>query len=88
MPGHHSHITVMGLATLALLSAAAPLATDMYLPALPQIADELQTSAVSVQLTLTTFLVGLACGQLLIGPFSDQLGRRVPLLVGTVACIV
>jgi len=85
--GQQGSLPIMGLATLALLSAVAPLATDMYLPALPQMADELGATVASAQLTLTTFLVGLACGQLFIGPLSDQFGRRTPLLMGTGACV-
>ncbi|MEV7972758.1 multidrug effflux MFS transporter [Cellulomonas sp. NPDC089187] len=68
---------------LAFLTAVAPLATDMYLPAFPQMATELGTSASAVQLTLTTFMIGLAVGQLVIGPLSDQRGRRGLLIVGT-----
>jgi DHA1 family bicyclomycin/chloramphenicol resistance-like MFS transporter len=76
------------LAILALLSAIAPFAIDMYLPAFPQMMTDLDTSATSVQLTLTTFMLGLAVGQLVIGPLSDQFGRRRPLLLGTVVCLV
>jgi DHA1 family bicyclomycin/chloramphenicol resistance-like MFS transporter len=67
---------------LGLLSALGPLTIDMYLPALPTITGELHASAASVQLTLTGTLVGLALGQLLIGPLSDAYGRRLPLLIG------
>ena len=74
--------TVM-LLTLALLSATAPLSIDMYLPAMPSIGSALQTDDSVVQLTLTTFMIGLAIGQLVIGPVSDALGRRRLLLVGT-----
>ncbi|QTE31301.1 multidrug effflux MFS transporter [Pengzhenrongella sicca] len=74
------------LVTLALLTALTPLATDMYLPAMPAMAGELGVSASVVQLTLTTFLIGLAAGQLVIGPLSDQWGRRRLLVVGTVVC--
>ncbi|MBY6413453.1 multidrug effflux MFS transporter [Rhodococcus sp. BP-252] len=73
---------------LALLTAIPPLATDMYLPGFPAMAEELSTSASSIQLTLTTFLIGLALGQLVIGPLSDKLGRRVPLIVGSAVCLV
>ncbi|WP_127782226.1 multidrug effflux MFS transporter [Rhodococcus sp. X156] len=73
---------------LALLTAVSPLATDMYLPAFPEMADELGTSATSIQLTLTAFLLGMGVGQLLIGPLSDSIGRRKPLLVGSVVCLV
>ncbi len=64
------------------LSAFGPLSVDMYLPALPSIADELGGGASGVQLTLTAVLAGLALGQLIAGPLSDQLGRRMPLMVG------
>ena len=76
------------LPALALLSAVAPLATDMYLPSLPQMAAELGSTAAGVQLTLTAFLAGLGCGQFVIGPLSDALGRRRPLLAGTVLCLL
>ena len=69
-----------------------PLATDMYVPAFPRVAGDLSTSATQVQLTLTTFFVGMALGQLIGGPVSDQRGRRRPLLAAlvlmTVASIV
>lgn len=71
---------------LALLTAIAPLATDMYLPAFPRMAQELGTSATAVQLSLTTFMVGLALGQLVIGPLSDQRGRRGLLVAGSAVC--
>ena len=63
--------------------AIGPLTIDMYLPALPTITTELSTTASQVQLTLTGTLVGLALGQLVLGPLSDRYGRRRPLLAGT-----
>jgi MFS transporter, DHA1 family, multidrug resistance protein len=80
-------LTVGLLVTLALLSAVAPFATDLYLPAFPQMVDDLQTSPTNVQLTLTTFLVGLAVGQLIFGPLSDRYGRVKPLLIGASICV-
>ena len=68
------------LANVVLLTMIAPLATDMYVPAFPIVGDDLQSSATEVQLTLTTFFVGMALGQLVGGPVSDQRGRRRPLL--------
>ena len=56
----------------------------MYLPALPQLADDLATDAAVIGLTLTACLVGLALGQLVAGPMSDRFGRRRPLLAGLV----
>jgi DHA1 family bicyclomycin/chloramphenicol resistance-like MFS transporter len=67
---------------LGFLSALGPLTIDMYLPSLPTITGDLHATAAAVQLTLTGTLVGLALGQLLIGPLSDAFGRRVPLLAG------
>ena len=67
---------------LGALIALGPLTIDMYLPALPTIVDDLGTTSAAVQLTLTGTLVGLALGQLLVGPLSDTFGRRRPLLVG------
>ena len=68
---------------LAALSAIGPLATDLYLPALPQIAADLGSTESRVKLTLTAVMAGLALGQLVAGPLSDRWGRRMPLLVGT-----
>ncbi len=62
--------------------ALGPLTIDMYLPALPAITADLATTSSTVPLTLTGTLVGLALGQLVIGPLSDSLGRRRPLLAG------
>lgn len=73
---------------LAALVAVAPLATDMYLPGFPAIAADLQATPSGVQLTLTTFLVGLAFGQLVFGPLSDRWGRFWPLLTSAVLCAV
>ncbi|WP_085067281.1 multidrug effflux MFS transporter [Catenuloplanes japonicus] len=67
---------------LGFLTALGPLTIDMYLPALPTITTDLQTNAAAVQLTLTGTLAGLAFGQLLVGPLSDAIGRRRPLLAG------
>jgi DHA1 family bicyclomycin/chloramphenicol resistance-like MFS transporter len=55
---------------------------DAYLPALPALGSDLDASPSAVQLTLTSCMLGLAAGQLLVGPLSDVLGRRRPLLVG------
>src|SRR5262245_12579036 len=68
---------------LGALIALGPLTIDMYLPALPAIGADLHTSSSTVQLTLTGTLLGLGLGQLAIGPFSDAVGRRLPLIMGT-----
>jgi DHA1 family bicyclomycin/chloramphenicol resistance-like MFS transporter len=67
---------------LGSIVAIGPLSIDTYLPAFPAMADALDTSASSVQLTLTACLAGLALGQLVAGSLSDRLGRRRPILVG------
>lgn len=72
------------IVVLGLLVALGPLTIDMYLPALPMIADDLSVSSSVVQLTLTGTLAGLALGQLIIGPLSDSLGRRKPMMAGIV----
>jgi DHA1 family bicyclomycin/chloramphenicol resistance-like MFS transporter len=69
---------------LGVMVALGPLTIDMYLPALPKIADDLAVSSSVVQLTLTGTLAGLALGQLIVGPLSDSLGRRRPLMAGIV----
>lgn len=73
---------------LGALIALGPLTIDMYLPALPSIVDDLNSSSAAVQLTLTGTLIGLALGQLVIGPLSDIVGRRLPLIAGTAIHIV
>jgi len=74
--------------TLGAFVALGPLTIDMYLPALPTITTELETTSAAVQLTLTGTLVGLALGQLVLGPLSDRFGRRRPLIIGTAVHVV
>jgi DHA1 family bicyclomycin/chloramphenicol resistance-like MFS transporter len=61
---------------------------DMYLPALPEVTDALHSSAATAQLTLTACLMGMALGQLVVGPMSDKWGRRRPLLIGMVIYVI
>jgi DHA1 family bicyclomycin/chloramphenicol resistance-like MFS transporter len=75
------------LGTIVLITAIAPLATDTYVPAFPLVGRDLEASATQVQLTLTTFFVGMALGQLVGGPFSDRAGRRRPLLIALAAFV-
>lgn len=70
------------LFVLAMCGGFAPFAIDAYLPGLPQIAAEFGTEASQAQITLTGFMVALGCMQLVIGPLSDQLGRRKLFLIG------
>jgi DHA1 family bicyclomycin/chloramphenicol resistance-like MFS transporter len=80
-------------ALLAGLTALGPLTTDLYLPSLPDIALRLQTSAAEVQLTISSYLIGFAVGQIFYGPMSDRYGRKIVLMgalalyaVATLAC--
>lgn len=69
---------------LGTLSAFGPLSMDMYLPSLPLIEKQMQTSASLTQMSITTCLIGLALGQLIIGPYSDKHGRKKPLMAGLI----
>ena len=73
---------------LGALTALGPLTIDTYLPALPSITRDLQSTSAAVGLTLTGTLIGFALGQLLVGPISDVYGRRGPMLVGAALHIV
>jgi DHA1 family bicyclomycin/chloramphenicol resistance-like MFS transporter len=68
-----------------MLSTFGPISLDLYLPALPQLAAELETSTSAAQLTLTACLIGLAVGQIVAGPMSDRFGRKRPLMIGLIA---
>ena len=67
---------------LGILAAMAPLATDMYLPALPELQAEFGSTTSMTQLTLTMTMMGMAVGQIFAGPISDLRGRKIPLLLG------
>ena len=70
------------------LSLFGPLCVDAYLPALPQIGRDLGATPSAVQLSVTGCLIGIAVGQLVVGPVSDRAGRRRPLLVGVAAFVL
>jgi len=69
---------------LAMLTALGPLSMDMYLPSLPDIAHVLDAPVARTQLTISSYLVGFAAGQMIYGPLSDRYGRR-PVLLAAVA---
>jgi DHA1 family bicyclomycin/chloramphenicol resistance-like MFS transporter len=76
-------VTSRGLTlVLGALTAFGPLSIDMYLPALPALADSFGASPGRVQLTLSAFFLGFGAGQLVYGPLADRWGRRPPLLAG------
>src|SRR5689334_9991189 len=77
------HVLILGG-----LGMFGPLATDMYLPSLPAVSQELSASMSLTQITLTAYILGLALGQIIAGPISDALGRRRPLLVGVAAFVI
>lgn len=69
---------------LGALSTISPFSIDMYLPGFPAIANDLKTTIAQVQLSLTSYLIGIAAGQLLYGPLLDRYGRKLPLYIGLV----
>ncbi len=73
---------------LGLLAILGPLTIDLYLPAFPQMQGDLQTSPANIQLTLSAATLGFALGQLVIGSWSDSIGRRRPLLVATLLHVI
>ena len=71
------------MVVLGALSALGAFTIDLYLPAFPVIEGEFDVSTALIQLTLTATTIGFAVGQLLVGPWSDRVGRRLPLIVAT-----
>ena len=80
---HRRLVVVLGA-----LTTLGPLAIDMYLPALPWIARDVEVDLGTVQQTLSIFMIGVALGQAFCGPMADRWGRRVPLLVGLAVFVV
>ncbi|MFC7788963.1 multidrug effflux MFS transporter [Microbacterium sp. MAHUQ-60] len=74
---------VLYIIVLGALTALGPFTIDLYLPAFPQLEEDFATSAAMIQLTLTGTMIGFALGQLVVGPLSDKIGRRVPLIAVT-----
>ena len=78
-PGRRlTYILVLGA-----LTALGPFTVDMYLPAFPAVEAEFGSSTATVQLTLAATMIGFALGQLIVGPWSDRVGRRMPLILAT-----
>jgi len=71
------------IVALGALVALGPFTVDLYLPSFPAVAHDFSASDAAVQLTLTATSIGFAVGQLLVGPLSDKIGRRTPLLIAT-----
>ncbi|WP_337062780.1 multidrug effflux MFS transporter [Kineococcus sp. G2] len=74
--------TVGLVVLLGSMAALGAINTDLYLPSLPQVASDLGSTDSAAQLTITVVLVGMALGQLVVGPLSDRYGRRPPVVVG------
>ena len=68
---------------LGALTALGPFTIDLYLPAFPALESSFKVSEAAIQLTLTGTTVGFGVGQLVVGPFSDKVGRRLPLILAT-----
>ncbi|WP_394550838.1 multidrug effflux MFS transporter [Agromyces sp. MMS24-JH15] len=77
-PQRLTYVLVLGA-----LTALGPFTVDLYLPAFPVLQDEFGISAAAVQITLTGTMVGFGFGQLIVGPWSDKVGRRLPLILST-----
>ncbi|HEY9424774.1 MAG TPA: multidrug effflux MFS transporter [Microterricola sp.] len=73
---------------LGALTALGPFTIDLYLPAFPVLESELGVSPAAVQLTLTGTMIGFGLGQLIVGPWSDKVGRRMPLILATLVHVL
>lgn len=80
--------TLRAMLVLGMLEAFGPLSMDLYLPQLPQLAASLGTTEALAQVTMSACMIGLGLGQLVAGPLSDRLGRRLPLMAGVAAFAV
>lgn len=76
------------LLILSLLMAFASISTDLYLPAMPEMAKALNVSGGTLQFTVTGYLIGFSTGQLFWGPISDRFGRKLPVAIGLILFII
>ena len=83
LPVRHGRLAIGSVVVLGLLTALGPLSIDLYLPAFPALRADLDTTDGMVQLTLAGMTLGLGLGQLVVGAWSDRVGRRLPLLMST-----
>lgn len=82
----HSNFSL--ILALGALTALSPFSIDMYLPAFPKMAESLNTSVSEVSLSLSSYFIGLAFGQLFYGPLLDRFGRKKPLYIGLILYIL
>ena len=73
----------MFIVALGIMAAVSPMATDIYLASIPAAAEYFRTPITAVQLSLSTYMIGMALGQLVLGPVSDRLGRYGLIVAGT-----
>jgi DHA1 family bicyclomycin/chloramphenicol resistance-like MFS transporter len=85
MKGRNRFFTIL---ILGLLTAIGPFSIDMYLPGFPDIARDLHSTVAHVSLSLSSFFIGIAIGQLLYGPLLDRFGRKRPLYIGMVVYLL
>jgi DHA1 family bicyclomycin/chloramphenicol resistance-like MFS transporter len=83
----YSRRDIITFATLTGLLAFIPISTDLYLPAIPMMMAELGSTISQSQLTLSLFMLGVACGQVIFGPLSDQFGRLPVIRIGTLTFV-
>src|SRR5271167_2773297 len=83
-----SHNRPLIIFILGALSTITPFAIDMYLPAFPQIASSLNTVAGKLPLSVASYFIGMAAGQLFYGPLLDRFGRKLPLYAGLVLFVI
>ncbi len=81
---HSTHNRFLIILILGSLSTLSPFAIDMYLPAFPGIADVLHTTTAKISLSISSYFVGLAAGQVIYGPLLDRFGRKAPLYAGLI----
>lgn len=74
---------VLYIILLGALTALGPFTIDLYLPAFPLLESDFRTTSAAIQLTLTGTMIGFSVGQLVVGPLSDKVGRRIPLITVT-----
>ncbi len=75
----HAFFLVLSLGTL---NALTPFTIDLYLPAFPEIAADLNTSVLRMSLTVSVYFIGFALGQIIYGPLLDRFGRQLPIYIG------
>jgi DHA1 family bicyclomycin/chloramphenicol resistance-like MFS transporter len=84
----HTRNSTFIILILGALSTVTPFTIDMYLPAFSEIADDFNTSTAQVALSVTSYFIGLALGQIIYGPLLDRFGRKPPLYVGLTLYII